>query len=94
MAVGEVAAQAEARGIQSAVMADTRSGFMARQSERLGVSVEFLEGLLQAEDWAKIIQLHALVETALTDLLIRDLDRPEIAQNIRRMTIATKLAGR
>jgi hypothetical protein len=58
---------------------------------RLPVSPEFLRDLLLSDDWSLILKLHALVETAITDLLISASSHPELDDDIGRLLLRAKI---
>ena len=53
--------------------------FGVRQlEENLQLPVGFFESLVQEDDWCFITKLHALIEAAVTHLLVETVDRPSL----------------
>ncbi len=72
--------------------ASAPENWMARLARRLDVPPDFLANLHEeTDDWVFVIKFHALVETAVTDTLVRHIGRQELAKEIAGMALHRKL---
>lgn len=61
----------------------------------LGVARSFFDDLLtKGDDWTFVIKIHALVEAALTHLLIAELERPELTEVIAKLETSNNRTGK
>jgi hypothetical protein len=74
-------------------MSDDLDGtWVERQARRVGVPTDFLYKVgHEPEDWAFVIKIHALVETAVTNIVVRHVSRPELDHELRQMPLSRKL---
>jgi hypothetical protein len=57
-----------------------------RELERsLGLPEGFIERLEEEDDWSFVIKAHALVEAAMTQLLVHELHKPQLGDIIARL---------
>ena len=76
---------------------DNRTGmtWLQRQvnlrAKELGMLPGFLDHLHEESDWAFVIQCHALLETLLTEELIRTVGRHELRDHFRRLRMSDKI---
>ena len=54
----------------------------------------FLHGIIKESDWSLIVKLHALVESAVTYLLCKGLDRPELEGIFSRIELSNNKTGK
>ena len=61
----------------------------------IGLSEDFFNGLLnQGNDWTFIIKSHALLESAITHLIVADLDRSELAPIVSNLEMSNTKVGK
>lgn len=80
-------------------MADANTNKTAQAVEEtlrsLGVARSFFDDLLtKGDDWTFVIKIHALVEAALTYLLVSELERPELADVIAKLETSDTRTGK
>lgn len=80
-------------------MADTDTNKTTQAVEEtlrsLGVARSFFDDLLtKGDDWTFIIKIHALVEAALTHLIVAELERPELADIIAKLETSDTRTGK
>ena len=69
--------------------------FGVRQlEENLQLPVGFFESLVQEDDWSFIIKLHALMEAAVTHLLVEAIARPSLQDIFSRIDMSNKQTGK
>ena len=51
----------------------------------------FVKGLLTGDDWSDVIRLHALIEAAITQLLVTQLDDERLRRGLERLHLSGKL---
>ena len=61
---------------------------------QLGLPVGFFEALLTEDDWSFVIKLHALIEGAITHLLITHIDEPNLATTIAHLELSNTRTGK
>jgi len=67
---------------------------VARFEADLGLRSGFFRALLQEDDWSFVIKLHALVDGAITHLLVEELGHPEAMRPISRLSLADTRSGK
>ena len=61
----------------------------------IGLSEDFFNGLLkQGNDWTFIIKSHALLESAITHLIVADLNRSELASIVSKLEMSNTKIGK
>ena len=77
---------------------DSKSEFIAAVAATLkfiGLSETFFHGLFQqGDDWTFVIKTHALLESAITHLLVTDLDRAELAPLLSNLEMSNTRVGK
>src|SRR5205807_8135781 len=61
---------------------------------QLGLPSEFCNRLLGEDDWSFVIRIHALLEAAITHLLIETLREPRLRPLFSRMELSNFVAGK
>lgn len=54
----------------------------------------FFRALLNEDDWSFVIKLHALVDSAITHMLVEELGRPELLRPLSRLSLADTRSGK
>lgn len=62
--------------------------------KELGLKKDFIVNLLKEDDWSYIIKLHALIEAAVTQLLIQILEKPELEKRFARLELSNLTIGK
>lgn len=61
----------------------------------IGVANSFFDGLLKSsDDWTFVIKVHALLETALTHLLVSELERQELSEIFANIEMSNARTGK
>lgn len=60
----------------------------------LGVDKSFLEGEMPKDDWTLIIRLHALIEAALTNSIVKEFRSPKIKKIIEKLDTSNQSTGK
>jgi len=63
-------------------------------SQELAIDSEFLFGLLRLDDWSFVIQLHALVEAAVTHLLVHSTREGRLQTFYQRLALQNERTGK
>lgn len=61
---------------------------------KLGIELGFFEKLGEETDWAFVIKLHALVEAAVSHLLVRSLGNDALLGTVSHLELSNKKAGK
>ncbi|MCG7585650.1 hypothetical protein [Photobacterium sp. OFAV2-7] len=61
---------------------------------QLSLPVGFFEALLTEDDWSFVIKLHALIEGAISHLLITHIDEPNLATTIAHLELSNTRTGK
>ena len=63
--------------------------------ESIGVAESFFKDLIdRGDDWSFIVKLHSLLEAALTDLLLKDLERMELEEILANLEMSNSKTGK
>ena len=77
----------QSRGIS---MADQ----IPKLEEKLGIEVGFFNKLSDEEDWALIIKLHALIESAVSELLTKAFNNSSLKDTFTMLELSNKRTGK
>lgn len=65
-----------------------------RVEKELSIPSGFFSALREEDDWSFVIKAHAFVEAALTNILIRHLERPELEEILSRLSTSNTVTGK
>ncbi len=68
-------------------MTGSSAGSIEKLEQFLGIPIGFCDELLYENDWSFVIKLHALLESALNELLVSELDNPKLKKFVTKLAI-------
>jgi hypothetical protein len=73
---------------------DSMSGWEDWVRESLGIPDKFWDTLATDDDWTFVIKVHGLIEASLNQLLLNELNKPELETFISRIETADERTGK
>lgn len=60
----------------------------------IGLPAGFFKGLYMEDDWSFVVKLHALIEAAITHLLVEHMNDPRLLEPLSHLPLSDKTAGK
>ena len=76
-------------------LTDSTAKAVVSTLKSIGIANSFFDGLLKSgDDWTFVIKVHALLETALTHLLVSELERQELTEIFANIEMSNARTGK